>query len=352
VRVLLENAGHCTRRIATWRITRLLQVAATRIEACAIDLGELGSRTPRDIKRLHTAFELLAALGCMAAQQRRWRDAVGHFRVVCRPRVWQALCPVAAHRAASLAVADAGDVSSRRRKTAGKRRGRTGIVANSRSKLLRRKGDAEPPEADGQETATATDEEEEEARVRRMLVVLLADATVHYLDALHAIGAHREMLAVAQFSKTLPARIRVIHNLRGYPGDGDGDANGDRLWPMCATWYRRVSERLAAAQWWVAYRRGDPGTEPPQGRPEFSTRHVADGGGAGDIGDAGDGARVTKACGVEALGGPATGEGRAFVSPLIRSVCAAFARLDRAAASEAALREAASEAALREAVVR
>ena len=58
------------------------------------------------------------------------------------------------------------------------------------------------------------EENEAEMRVRRVLVAQLVEATARYLDALHAIGAYREMAAVAKYSRKLPARLCAVHALK------------------------------------------------------------------------------------------------------------------------------------------
>jgi uncharacterized membrane protein YgcG len=347
VRVLIENVGRCTQRIATWRIARLFRVAETRVEACAVEIGDFGRKTPRALDRLRTTFELLAALGCISAQHHRWRDAVGQLRVICNARMWEFLCPTEA--TATTATATTATATPRLTKTSvppAKRLRRTGGAIKHRGN--RERGGAWPPGTNREVTATepADEKGEEEARMRRVLVVRLAHATVHCLDALHAIGADREMLAVARHSATLPERLRRVHGLTGDPG-ANGDAEGDRVWPVCALWHRRLSERLAAAHWWVSYRRGalgngpgpGPGTEPPQGRPKFSVRRdeAAGGGGGGFCGGGSWGGGSWG----EASGGAADAEAPddgdcVSQSPLIRSVCAEFKRLDRAAAAAAA----------------
>jgi hypothetical protein len=156
---------------------------------------------------------------------------------------------------------------------------------------------------------------EEEMRVRRILVAQLVEATVHYLDALHAIGAHREMAAVAKYSRKLPARLCAVHALKDDPHSRDTE--GQRRWPAAMRWHRRLPEHLAAVEWLVAYRRGASHTEPPQGRPAFSTTTTT---------------MTTAMCSADRLDGaaePCGDRGPGVFSPILESVTAAFARLDR-----------------------
>jgi hypothetical protein len=220
VAALLENAVYCTRRIAARRVANLFEVVRRHIEAPVVASPPLSVAGPLERSRL--AFKLVADVGCMRAQQGRWRDAIGHLRLACSTAGWS--------------------------------------VA-TRSPVTRF-------ELSARGAASLAADVEEEARVRRVLMVRLADATIHCLDALHAIGAHRAMGRVAEYSRSLPDRLRAAHDFRGDVHEAE------RVWPVCEFLYRRVRERLEAAEWWAAYRRDGrcPRAEPTRQRPQFLAR--------------------------------------------------------------------------------